>query len=243
MNLNYRILVGLITLFMYSNTSFSQVHVFQLWLDYNQDNKINQKFKFKSDYGVRTQFGDWRRLHARTAIIYKPNTTFDFRGGLGLFYTWSKLGNEEFEIRPWQGTLIGWPNWNRFRIQHYVRLEERFGINLQGSENNFVFKFRYKLGFSFPVNNSVITDGTFYIPISIELFADLTGFNEEITNDRLRFELGLGYRLNTNLSFVLLYTLQEIYNNEFTGIDFGEGFSEIDHIVRISVYQKFGFDD
>ena len=220
----------------------AQTNTFQLWLDYDHQNKLNSNWKMYSDYGFRVQFDEWTRFHARTAAIYKPSTLFDYRAGLGLFYLNYRVTDNVMEVRPWQGIKAAWPNWNRFRFTQYARLEERIVFDLESPENDFTLKFRYKLAINFPINNNTISVGTFYIPASAEVFLDLFFKNNEFNNDKLRFELGLGYRLKKDTYVRVLYTLQELFFNEKSGINFDEGFRQIDHVVRITVSQRFGFD-
>ena len=153
------------------------------------------------------------------------------------------MADNFFEFRPYLGLLIGWPNIKRLRFYQYPRLEERISFDVNRNVDNFVLKFRYKIGVSIPINNTVIEDGTFYIPLSIEFFLDLTGQNIEQLNDRIRFEAGIGYRLNTNMYFRILYTFQEVYNRTGEGLNLDSGFEEYDHILRFSLIQKFGYEN
>ena len=127
------------------------------------------------------------------------------------------------------------------RIYQYGRLEERYSLDPNNAfEENFVLKLRYKIGTTIPIKNAVIAVGTFYIPVSIEMFFDLTAGNEEQNNDRFRVELGLGYRWKNDIYFKVLYTGQEIYDNQGAGVNLDAGISKSDHILRLSVIQKFG---
>ena len=100
----------------------------------------------------------------------------------------------------------------------------------------FTFKFRYKLGADIPINNTTIAVGTFFVPISFEVFSNLVLVNQDVTQDRNRTELGIGYRATKDLRLQIRYTLQGIFNNLEGGI------RQSDHILRFSVTQTFGFD-
>lgn len=235
-------LIVFIAFFLSLTKVNAQTNTFQLWLDYDHQNKLNTNWKMFTDYGFRVQFDKWVRFHARTAAIYKPSTLLDYRAGLGLFYLNYRVSENVMEVRPWQGLKVAWPNWNRFRFTQYARLEERMVFDLESPENDFKLKFRYKLAINFPINNNTISVGTFYIPASAEVFVDLFFQDSEFNNDRLRFELGLGYRWKKDNYVKVLYTLQELYFDEESSFNLGEGFHQIDHVVRITVSQKFGFD-
>ena len=230
--------------FAFFQLSYAQESTYQTWLDYDHQYKKDGNFRFLSDYGLRWQStagsDNWYRLHARPSVGFRPSTLMDYRGGIGVFFTQNELTANQFEIRPWQGAKISWPNFKRFRFFNYFRLEERFSFRINQSQN-FVLKFRYKFGVKIPLNNTVISVGTFYIPVSIELFMDLTLNNNEQTNDRTRIEVGLAYRWTAKTTVRLLYTTQSIFNNQGEGFDFNSGFSQIDNILRVTVSQRIGF--
>lgn len=225
--------------------NFAQENTYQTWLDYDHQYKKSGNWRFFSDYGFRWQstagLDNWFRLHARPSVGYRPSALMDYRGGVGVFFTQNQYTANQFEIRPWQGVIIGWPNLNRFRFFNYFRLEERISTRIEQS-TNFVLKFRYKIGVKIPLNNSVIAVKTYYVHTSLELFLDLTSDNNEQNNDRTRFELGMGYRWTNKTTVKVLYTLQRIFNNQNDGVDFSEGFAQNDHVLRITVSQRIGFD-
>lgn len=228
--------------FLPSFSLFSQTNTFQIWLDYDQKNKINSKWDFIADYGIRSDFEEWMRYHGRAAFVLNPGKKLSYYGGLGLFYLTNFNSFNTIEIRPWQGFLISAPDFGRFNFKNYFRLEERLVFGLDNSYTNFTLKLRYKLGLKIPINEKTIKDKTFYVPISFELFFNLAFSEEPINNDRIRFEIGLGYRISEKTNVTLLYTLQEVYFKENNYIDFGEGFINIDNIVRITLSQRFNND-
>lgn len=241
-------LIVLLGVFTSYKPIFSQENLFQVWLDYNPEHKLNSNFQLLNDYGFRWQndadASNWFRLHARFGLSYKKSTLWDYRAGIGFFYTQNVDKNNIFEIRPWQGVKLAWPNIKRFRFKQYARIEERISFDLNSSSgDNFVLKLRYMFSINLPINNSVISVGTFYVPIGIELFFDLTLNNQEFLNDRIRFDTGLGYRWKEDIYFRILYTFQQSYNNTDNGVDSNTGYKQFDHILRISVIQKFGYTE
>ena len=225
----------------------AQVNTFQIWLDYDHQKSMKNNWRFFSDYGLRWQSlktgGDWYRIHARPSVGYRRSVLMDYRGGVGFFYTRYLETANQFEIRPWQGVMVNWPNFGRYRFYQYARTEQRFSRQTD-APFNFVFKLRYKLGIKIPIGNTIIEEKTYYIQSGLELFFDLTDDNVEQSNDRVRFDAGVGYRIKENLDIKVRYTLQQIFNNTSEDLfDFATGFSQIDHVVRITVSQTFGFDD
>ena len=234
-------------LFFFTFPFFSQLSAqntsFQVWLDYDHTYKLNDKWSFFSDYGFRDQSNQIFRLHARPSFSFKNGKLLDFRAGLGLFYLFVEDQSDAVEIRPWQGILLSWPNFGRFHIKNYMRFEERFTFILNNNLSNTIIKWRYKIGLKFPLNNSSIVDKTFFIPLSFEIFFDIINENQLLDNDRLRFEGGLGYRFNDRTTLTVLYTLQETYFQNSPVINFNEGFKQIDNVLRITLSQRFNYDN
>jgi hypothetical protein len=215
------------------------VNTFQLWTDYTDFHRLNGNWQFLNDAGYRILpnkvSNQFSRFHIRPSFEFKRQVLYSFRGGLGLFYTINSQTNNTFEIRPWQGFRLYWPNINRVRIVHYTRLEQRFVDFLSSSQSAFTLKFRYKLQTKIPINTPTMREGTFFVKLSAELFADLALKNSEAYNDRNRFEIGGGYLLKRNLELQLIYLIQRNKNNL-------EDITQIDNVVRISVIQKFGLN-
>ena len=153
-----------------------------------------------------------------------------------MFRYTNTVGGDGIEIRPWQGARVYWPNFGRFRFKNYFRTEQRFEVELDTDERNFVFKLRYKLSINIPINNPIITSKTYYTLIGYELFFDFGGDNKEFIDDATRFDVGAGYRFNTKTDLRLLYIFQR------SRVNFEESINSNDHIIRLSVIQRFGID-
>jgi hypothetical protein len=216
---------------------------FQIWLDYDHTYKLNDKWRFFSDYGFREQSEQLFRLHARPSFAFKNGNLLEYRAGLGLFYLFGPDRLGLAEIRPWQGILLSWPNFGRLHFKNYMRFEERFTFLVNDNFDNYSIKWRYKIGLKVPLNNRSVAEKTFFIPLSFEVFFDIFNENQFLDNDRIRFEAGLGYRFNDRTTLTVLYTLQETYYQEFSIINFNEGFKQIDNVLRITLSQRFNFDN
>ena len=175
---------------------FSQYdNTYQTWLDYDHHNKLNGNWVFFSDYGFRwseLNKNGYFRFHARPSVEYRISISQAAYGGLGMFYQDKINSAQTFEFRPWQGYKVKWPAFGRIRLYHLFRLEERYVIFLDRNLTSFTLKGRYKIGTDIPLNNSNIAVGTFYIPVSFEIFGDIAIVNSEVFSDRNRTEVGLG---------------------------------------------------
>jgi hypothetical protein len=211
----------------------------QLWLDYKHFNRINGNWQFFNDAGYRytpkTDHSGYWRVHVRPSIEYRKQVLFSLRAGLGLFVQDNFNAINTFEIRPWQGARLHWPNIDRVRIVQYARLEQRFQIPFsQNIESSFTLKLRYKIDTKIPINNPTIVEKTYYVKASVEFFADLAIVESATSVDRNRIELGAGYLPVRDIDVRLIYTYQNNRNNLEGGI------IQNDHVIRISVIQRFG---
>ena len=48
----------------------------------------------------------------------------ELHGGVGGFYTFVEFGNNQFELRPWQGVRVNWPSIWIFDFKEYFHLGE-----------------------------------------------------------------------------------------------------------------------
>ena len=98
------------------------------------------------DVGVRTALGDrdWVRLVVRPGVR-GPVGPFRLAGGIGAFYRINELLTDRLEIRPFQGISVSWPKWQKLRLQHYVRLEERLEWETANWTFDAALRGRYRL--------------------------------------------------------------------------------------------------
>lgn len=223
-----------------SNGNAQEFSSFQNWFDYTQINKINGNWSYIGDYAFRFQIENadskWWQIHARPSVIFKNKAIYDLRGGIMFRFT-NTIGGNGIEIRPWQGAKVYWPNFGRFRFQNYFRTEQRYEVDLDKDESNFVFKVRYKLSTNIPINNPIITSKTFYALIGYELFFDIGGGdNKEFIDDVTRFDVGAGYRFNAKTDLRLIYIFQK------SRVNLEESNNSNDNIIRLSVIQRFGMN-
>ena len=193
------------------------------------------------DVGVRTMIPhEWNRVIIRPSILYKIPKLFlknlyysaEVHAGLGLFYTNNLSNSNRFEIRPFQGFSLAWPNRPYIRIKHYLRLEERFDMETSSWENTFGLRFRYQADLRLKFKGNFIKfNKNLYLPISVELFWNLIGTKQ--FNDTVRIIPGIGYVFSN----VWSGELQLGYH--YTRNTVEDVFATNDLVLRIRVYHKF----
>ena len=197
----------------------------QIWLEYNPTFSLSEKVDLYGDIGARTVFpNEWYRFIVGPSIRYlRPNSKYkklyyqgELHAGIRFFFTANKEVSNRFEIRPFQGYKLSWPNRPRIVLQHYVRLEERFDIETSNWTNTFGLRVRYraKLTLKFKGDWISFNDGLF-LPVSIEAFWNLKG--AEQFNDVVRITPGIGYEFSelwrAELNFSYHYTRDTVEEN------------------------------
>ena len=173
----------------------------QLWTDYNISYRLSDQWDLFGDMGFRTITPHkWDRIYVRPAVRHQlPKIFFndvkykeEIAAGIGLFYTFNQEASNRLEIRPFQGYKLDWPDRKRFRLRHYVRLEERFDMNTRNWKNTFGLRFRYLAELTLKLQGDFLKfNKGVYLPFSMELFWNLVGARQ--FNDHLRLNAGIGY--------------------------------------------------
>ena len=213
----------------------------QIWLDYNPTFSLSEKVDLYADIAARTVFpNEWYRFVVGPSVRYKrPNLIFkklyykeELHFGIRFFFTANKSFPNRLEIRPFQGYKLYWPNRPRIVLQHYVRLEERFDIELPNWINTFGLRVRYmaELILKFKGDWLSFNEGL-YLPISIELFWNLKEAQQ--FNDVVRITPGIGYEISPiwRAEFDLSY--------HYTRNTVEDNFATNDIVFRFRVYHKF----
>jgi hypothetical protein len=118
----------------------------QLWLDYNPQIALGAGHDLSGQIGWRTPLdeGEWSRWVLR-AHVSERDGGFDWSAGAGMFYTRAEQAADLYEIRPFQGLRTKWPDGRFFRLDHYLRVEERLQWTSAGSGTDFSVRLRYRL--------------------------------------------------------------------------------------------------
>ncbi len=212
----------------------------QIWMDYNPDWTINNKTHIYGDVGARTIFPNhWYRTVIRPSVQYdllsfnkktERYRTWQLHGGIVFFHTINLEASNVLEIRPFQGLRVKIPNWNKFPLVHYIRIEERLELGLGNKVSEFNIRARYMIGNDFFLPGKFLTQGI-YLPFYAEFFFNISRGIQ--FNDVMRLTPGLGYRPNQNMRFQLDLS----YHRRRPSSD--EEFRTNDIVFRLRVYQSF----
>jgi hypothetical protein len=119
----------------------------QIWLDYNPRWLWPSGLELFGDIGVRTELneGGWGRIVVRPGLRGSIGRGFQLAGGVGGFYTGNEGFADRFEIRPFQGLSVTWPDaalkigWKGVREGAHWRLLAHFEgfLTLTGEAGQF----------------------------------------------------------------------------------------------------------
>jgi hypothetical protein len=210
--------------------SFAQEETdFQTWTDFTTLYHINDKWIYNGDYGIRGLVSDvnWTQAYIHPAVIYRVRAKLRFRGGVRFIFSEEADQSNTFEIRPWQGIRILWPDFDFMIIDHYFRIEERLTWETQSGGFDGNIRLRYRLegrtaNYTFRKINQ-----TFYFLASFEIFANAGKAIEETFVNRNRLVLGIGYLISKKFFTELHYIRQ----GSRAGSE--DGFRTAEHILRI----------
>ena len=193
-------LIFLLVLFNYSkiasaqseDTTTSSIINQQIWIDFYPHYYLNEKLEYYGDAGYRTIVTkrNWTRIYARPSFKYHFNKTWEVHAGLGLFYIFYNLDTDQFEITPWQGVQLNWPNFKRINFKSQVKFEERWSFLTDTWNAEFEFRFRYKLSGKI----HFVRVKKWSIPFYGEYFLPLHGKITELYQNKGRVGVGLGYK-------------------------------------------------
>jgi len=195
----------LITFFVLLNIVYAQSSddevTQQIWIDYNPQWDLNERYTLYGSLGGRTIVPySWTKVFFTAAVRYAPDPLFDIFNklqrevhlGLNFYYTFNEDKANQIELRPFQGYKISWPNLEQLKVSHTLRLDERFIFTIGEDDFNFDLIARYKIEAIFHRTKQLVdfADGL-YFPISVEFFIKL--YSNEQYNDAIRVTPGLGY--------------------------------------------------
>ena len=210
----------------------------QIWLDFYPHFYINEKLEYYGDLGYRTILDDhsWQSTHIyiRPSVRYHISKLFEVRGGIGLFYMFNKDIADRFEVRPWQGTKLNWPRYERLKFYSYLRLEERIYFMTDNWTATFDFRLRLKLAGkliiikSSPINFWFIS---FYGEVFIPVFDNI----DEFFSNRGRTGIGLGYNPSKEWQFSV------VYNWQYSRSGPNDNLSLSDRIFRLVIRRLWNF--
>lgn len=177
---------------------------------YLGDKKINSKWNWHHEVQYRNYnaIGDLEQLLLRTGIGYNlTENNNDVLLGYGFIHSQNYVDNSDDKIQVNEHRIfqqfITRQSFSRVNLQHRYRFEQRWI-----EDEDFRLRFRYFLSLNVAINNSRITDNTWYGSVYNEIFIN----NDQILFDRNRLYVGIGYRLNKTARFEIGYMNQFLNN-------------------------------
>jgi len=98
-------------------------------------------------------------------------------------------------------------------------------------------RLRYRLDTKIPLNTYTLEPGAIYLPLAIELFADLIDEVPEFFAKRNRASIGLGYVMNKN------WTLDLRFHRQRSRSTIDEDFTRSGHVIDFTVKSSFRIRD
>ncbi len=182
----------------------------QQWMQYYSSVQLTDKISFISDYGLRRRehFSEWSQTLVRAGVGYELNQNSKVVAGVA-FLTFLRDGEKtKIEYRPYQ-ELTRSRSLANLKIQHRIRLEQRFFQDLNENEDpaSYNLRFRYRLYMNHPVAdlNGEKNAGMLSFNAGNEVM--FNSGNEIAYNhfDSNRILAGPSYQMTPGLSVSLLY--------------------------------------
>ena len=206
----------------------------QTWMDLRTIYDINEKWTYDGNYGLRGIISgeEWRRYYIHPSIIHYYKINLRFRGGMRFIFTEEYTTVNTFEIRPWQGISMNWPQTSYFTINNYFRLEERFTFYSNNQNLDFVFRLRYRIQAKTPTIKLVAIDQQIYFLANFEIFGNMGEAITEKYVNRTRFSLGMGFYFSN------LWWIELVYARQGSRRNTEDGFNSLEHLVRFRLRYK-----
>ena len=204
---------------------------YQTWFDYNALWKSESGLTVFGDAGLRRNYVDprWWKFVLRPSIGYDFDRWF-FAGGIGNFYSDLAGALSIYELRPWQGARVSWPE-APVRLTHVFRLEERFFFDTDDGNSLFRLRFRYQLGTRFVWTRSGSGRG-WYSPFSVEAFFQFDDNADERFGEQARVTAGIARAFNPRLRVELDLLWQQTEQ-------LFDLYSDNELYLRVRVFQAF----
>lgn len=210
-------------------------HANMFWMGYYNTVQLGNKLSIASDMQLRTKdwANKWSQLLVRSGLAYSFNNNFSITGGLAFFKN-AQYADKELllknEWRPWQELFYQFAL-HKINLVQRLRTEERF---LQKVVNNkkinsyqYIFHFRYKFEWQFPLNENNIM-----LLIGNEIMVNPGYINTKLFFDQNRTSSGINFKLNsvTNLQCQYIKIFQWHSNTSVP---------EDQNVFRVNIFQQF----
>lgn len=186
----------------------------QLWLEYRPTYIFTPKFKIDTRFSFRDEFDEtnWHTWEVRAIPVLKLSKRFDVNLGLSFVETSQSLHLTTSEFRLAPGVRYHVP-WERIELGAWVRVEFRWVHNKEEAEWTYTTRPRLRIFTDIPINaKSMKDENFFYVSSFVEFFYQNDEDLQERYAKRYWIRLGLGYKLNQNFRFEVLYNRQDSKN-------------------------------
>ena len=141
----------------------------------------------------------------RPGVRWSPRNSIRLTGGFASFYNSMRGAADVWELRPWQGVGITWPQ--SIRLVHYFRLEERFYLNTETWDAESSVRPRYQV--ALPLDLKRWDSGRYWqLQLSVEGFLTLGAESGE-RHRQVRATAGLEYCAGASLRLRFDTTLEK----------------------------------
>ena len=223
-------LVGICVLLLGFQTNLVQAQSSRLnafWFDINPRYSFNQKLEMRGDVAYRIiPEEDLQSVIIRPVLAWFPSSIFNFRFGVGYFYTDSDQTFNDKELRGHQAMNIRWPQIVGIEFAHRFQVEERFIYDDSRELYDFVSRGRYRLRVSSPDFGIFGSQRKFYGTSSLEFLVNFNPTDVLAVDYQDRLTLGLGYRWTTR------FRVEFHYQSHGSRFNFSDGFSVNENIWR-----------
>jgi len=214
----------------------------QLWLDINPRWYSKGDLKVTGVFGVRQALNqtEWTRYVVKPSVAYSLSHGFDIGAGLGMNYT-NNIDvdavdiSDRFAVIPFQGVNYVYLINKRWKLNAYLRLEEKFDYNTDDwdSHNSLRVRLRLRGIYEFDAHQK---ERYYRATFSWEGFKT-TGGNDGFTTDKSRLTLGLERSFTHDQKARIEVTWQR----QNLGLISGDSFDDYSDIyIRVRYYPSWG---
>lgn len=197
----------------------------ELWLDYFATFPAGRYWSYEINPGMAKGLTSpvWLEMYVSANATYQDQNWLSTEGNLEAHYTFNPSAEDVFELRPWLGANFIWATYggplNLFFPSISLRLEERLFWYQSSGTNDSKERVRLRMFARFPLNNETLVEGTYYFLTLIEFYVPLNGEAREVSADKRRFQVGIGYVAASNLRIELQYIMMRSRNTELNTFD------------------------